>query len=442
MKKIMALAVAFAMTVSMTACSGGDEGTSSGAGSAAEKAIEISIPSFKTGENVGAVFFLPQVERFNKKYEGKYKIKIEEVPQASYADKLKQLAQQKKLPVLMHSGVDNEWFKKVAIPNDMCYDLSGWLEESKEIRPYMQEDSIEYSTRDGKLVTSPLAVVRPMALFYNTVLYQPDTAIHDMSMEDFLTSLGDQKIALQTADNGWCTMLLLSGLIANEEGGEDLLRDNVDEKLTDYNHPAMIAAVTKLQQVFQKNAAANSVGAAYADAANSFLSEKAAVILNGAWMSSEFLPENKDKWSNSFDGKNVRADLMPSNIGVANTRSFGEWWVSNSATDQEKELAKAFLTFTYSKEELEAYMLAEGGSCPGLEYSEEFLAKQKENQVLADLSDASTSDTVFVPALADIMPTSVIETEFGKLLPKLADGTMSPESFCGELTTKAKAAVA
>ncbi len=66
------------------------------------------------------MFFLPQVERFNKMYEGKYKINIEEVPQASYSEKIKQLAQQKKMPVLMHTGVGNEWFKKVAIPNGFC----------------------------------------------------------------------------------------------------------------------------------------------------------------------------------------------------------------------------------------------------------------------------------------------------------------------------------
>ena len=49
-------------------------------------------------------------------YEGKYKINIEEVPQASYSEKIKQLAQQKKMPVLMHTGVDNEWFKRLPFP--------------------------------------------------------------------------------------------------------------------------------------------------------------------------------------------------------------------------------------------------------------------------------------------------------------------------------------
>ena len=36
----------------------------------------ITIPHFKSGENVGAIFFLPQVERFNEKYAGQYKVVI------------------------------------------------------------------------------------------------------------------------------------------------------------------------------------------------------------------------------------------------------------------------------------------------------------------------------------------------------------------------------
>ena len=56
--------------------------------------VELVIPSYKTGQNVGAKFFKPQVERFNEKYAGIYKITLESVPEASFKDRLKQLAQQ------------------------------------------------------------------------------------------------------------------------------------------------------------------------------------------------------------------------------------------------------------------------------------------------------------------------------------------------------------
>ena len=56
--------------------------------------IVVTLPHYKTGENVGAKFFEPQVARFNEKYDGQYEIVIEEITQEMYADKMKQLTQQ------------------------------------------------------------------------------------------------------------------------------------------------------------------------------------------------------------------------------------------------------------------------------------------------------------------------------------------------------------
>ncbi len=81
--------MAAAMLIS--GCSGGNSKTTApGAGNsenASGKEIQMTFPTYLAGENVGAVFFLPEVERFNQKYAGKYKIVIEEVPQAQYAEK-------------------------------------------------------------------------------------------------------------------------------------------------------------------------------------------------------------------------------------------------------------------------------------------------------------------------------------------------------------------
>ena len=85
--------------------------------------VVITIPHYKAGQNVGGKFFLPQVERFNKKNEGVYKLVIEEIPQDSYMGKIKQLAQQNKLPALIE-GMDEKWFFDVIAKNEMSLDLS------------------------------------------------------------------------------------------------------------------------------------------------------------------------------------------------------------------------------------------------------------------------------------------------------------------------------
>ena len=435
-KRSMALTMAAAMTLGLV--------VSNGTLAKADDVVEIKFPTYLAGENVGAKFFLPEVERFNEKYEGKYKITVEEVPQASYADKIKQLAQQNKLPVLVHApgsgGIDTQWFKQVILANDMAYDLSDFAKENPDVAANWVDGSVDFCTVDGKLICKPLSVIKPVGLFYNSSMYTSDKDIKDMSMDEFMESLGDNKIAFQTAENGWTSALLLAALIGNEEGGADLLNNNTDEKLYDYTAEPFVNGVAKLQTLLENNASSNTIGAAYADAANAFMSKNASIICNGSWMSTEFDAGSSDKWSNDFSGDDVKATIYPGNIALTNERNYGEFWVSNNATDEEKEAAEAFLAFRDSQEEIEALLLAEGGTAPKLTYTDDFKNKLKENRILSELSESMDENTKYVATLGDIFPASVADTEFGKLLPKLADGTLTPEEFCQELTKKAEEA--
>lgn len=435
LKKITAVALTAIMSFSLVACGGKNEGK------AEDGVIEIEFPTYLAGENVGATFFLPQIERFNEKYEGKYKINIEEVPQASYADKIKQLAQQNKLPVLVHApgsgGIDTQWFNQVILANDMAYDLTEFAEKNPDVVANWIPESKEFCTVDGKLICKPISVLKPVGLYYNSSMYSADKDIKDMTMDEFIDSLGDNKIAFQTGENGWTTGLFLSALIANEEGGVELLNNSVSDKLWDYTEPAFVNAITKLQKILQSNASSNTVGAAYADAANAFMSKKAAIICNGSWMVSEFVDGSDDKWSNGFDGADVKTTIYPGNIALANPSTYGEFWIANTASDEEKEVAEAFLAFRDSQEEIEALILAEGGKAPQLTYSDEFLTELQNTPLLYQLSESMDDETVYCAGLSDVLPASVADVEFGKLLPKLIDGSLTPEQFCKELTKKA-----
>ena len=435
-KKSVALTMAAALTFGLV--------VSNGTVAKAADVVEIKFPTYLAGENVGAQFFLPEVERFNEKYEGKYKITVEEVPQASYADKIKQLAQQNKLPVLVHApgsgGIDTQWFKQVVLANDMAYDLSSFAEENPDVAANWVDESVDFCTVDGKLICKPLSVIKPVGLYYNSSMYTADKDIKDMSVDEFMDSLGDNKIAFQTAENGWTTALLLAALIGNEEGGADLLNNNADDKLWDYTAEPFVNGVAKLQTLLEKNASSNTIGAAYADAANAFMSKGASIICNGSWMASEFDAESSDKWSNDFSGDDVKATIYPGNIAIVNQRNYGEFWISNNASDEEKEAAEAFLAFRDSQEEIEALILAEGGSAPKITYTDDFKTKMKKNRILSELSESMHDNTTYVAGIGDVFPASVADTEFGKLLPKLADGTLTPEEFCQELTQKAEEA--
>ena len=84
--------------------------------------------------------------------------------------------------------------------------------------------------------------------------------------------------------------------------------------------------------------------------------------------------------------------------------------------------------------------LTEGGIAPQLTYSDNFLAELKKTTLLYELSESMNDETTYCASLGDVFPASVADTEFGKLLPKLIDNTLTPDEFCDELTKKAEEA--
>jgi raffinose/stachyose/melibiose transport system substrate-binding protein len=400
--------------------------------------IEVTIPHYKTGQNVGAVFFLPQIERFNKRYAGTYKIVIEEIVQDMYNEKMMQLGQQKKLPVLLEGGGNMEWYKDFVIPNNLFVDLKSWLDAHPDVKNRLLPENITYNTtKDGKIFSVGYPVVRPIGIYYNTTLYQPSKPFAQTNWDAVLAELGSNKIALMTGENAFTTQLVLSSLIAAQPGGKELLQAGFVDKITDFNQKPLIDAIAKLQSIFQNRASSNAVGAVYADAANSFMSKNAALIANGSWMMGDFDASNSDKWSNGFNGADVHGSVFPGNIAVGGMGIGYSWWISSGATDDEKELAFAFLEFILSPEELEQYMLIEGGTTPRMELSADFLAKRAENRLMEEYIGAVNADTILCPTWEEAVLPSIAASDFPRLLPLLATGRMTAEEFCKELTEKA-----
>lgn len=428
MKRLFALLLAVAMMLALVSLA------------AAAEEIAITIPHYKSGENVGARFFLPQVERFNEKYAGKYKVIIEELTQDIYSEKMQQLAIQKQLPPLIEGGTA-EWLSDVVVPNELFLNLSDFLKEYPEVDEQIPDFQRAYNTTaDGKFVSVSYNVVRPMGFYYNTEMAPlPKEPGAYADWDAFLADFGDNKFALMTGENAWTSALVLSSMIA-QEGGVELLKEHatVENLLGDYNDPAIVNAFTRFKAFYDKHASSNAVGAVYADAANNFMSKGSAAIANGSWMVSDFLKGSEDKWSNGFDGAVVRGAVFPGNIAVSNlTGSYG-WWIPNTATAEQQEAAKAFLGFMLSKPEIEAYCLAEGGNPITWGLSDEAFAKMAEtNPLMASYVGAADADTTYVPNILDVMPSSVANTGFGSLLPLLLDGTYTPEQFAQQLTQTA-----
>lgn len=441
-KRFVSILLVAAMVTSLAACgkteseNGSVNGTEAGSSTAAEGEITLTIPTFFVGENVGAIYFEPAVERFNEANAGKYHIELEEVVEASYTDKMSQLAQSNSLPALIQTP-STDWVQTVLIPGGLYYPMNDFLEANPQVKEFCVESSVEFCTQDnGDIVSLPAVELANVGLFYNSALYNPDKNVSSMSVDEFVESLGDNKIAFQTVDNAWTSALFLTALIANEEGGAELLRSYDGTKCYDYNKEPFINAVTKLKEIWDTNASSNSVGAAYADAANAFMSDQAAVIANGTWMNSEFSEASAGNWSNDFNGADVKADYYFGNVSICETAVYGRWTMTNGGTAEEKEAAEAFLAFLYSQDELEKFAMIEGRQIPNMTYSDDFLAALEDEPLVKQQAELLTADTIIVPNFNKIMPDSVAESVFGTTLVQLVNGQITPEEFCDILTTK------
>lgn len=422
-----------------TASGGSPGGASSAAGNETAGEVTITLPTYRAGEDAGAKFFLPQVERFNKKYEGQYKIVIEESPQNTHGDRIKQLAQQNQLPPMFQVN-DKVWIKDYLVANNRLEDLAPLLESNPEMKKLMFQESIDYCTIDGKVIALPLTVLRPTGLYYNSALFAPEKPITEYSWEEFSTALGDNQIAYQTAEGGWTVSLMLTGMIGSIEGGQEILRKGAtEEKITDFNNPVIIEAVGLLQDSMMKHSWSGAVGAVYADAANTFYANQTAVLPDGTWIINKMQPteENQKEWSNGFDGTKVVGDFYPGNVAISDPYVY-DWMVSAGLPEDQKNLCFAFLAFISSPEEIEAFILAEGGMSPNLEYSQAFMDEISKNTLLTDFSTKTNDKTTFVPYFNSCVEDSLFRGEFTNLLTPLSKGQITPEEFCQKLTLAAQ----
>jgi raffinose/stachyose/melibiose transport system substrate-binding protein len=213
----------------------------------------VTIPSYRTGEDVGAKFFLPQVERFNAKYEGKYKVIIEESPSNTHTDRIKQLALQDELPAMFQVS-DSKWVEDYLVANNKLQDLSEFIAARPEMSKYFIKDSLDFCTKDGKVIALPVTFLKPTGLYYNSALFNPSKPLTEMTWEEFSNELGENKIAYQTAEGGWTVSLILTGILGSLEGGPELLKAGVQNKITDFNNPIFVEAFTILQNSFLKKA--------------------------------------------------------------------------------------------------------------------------------------------------------------------------------------------
>ncbi len=430
------LATILVLIIALTGCSGGNSSNANTDVTDTDGVIVVKMPSYRTAENSGAKFFEPQVQRFNELYSDKYKIELEVTSDSSHADVIKNLGNQDKLPVLFQFP-DYTYAEKNFFNENTLLNLKPWLDENLTVKSIYLDEQIDFITQDdGNIYALPISIIRPTGMYINENVFQPSIDVSTMTWDQLGQEMGEANTTygFQNINGGWTINLTTVAIMGSLDGGKEILEAGSEEKINDFNTPQWIETFTIMKDFYDQAGWTGGLGKDYPDVENAFINNVVGVMPNGQWIIDVFSKEGSraTDWGTDFDGNNVTGTIFPNNVAIANPNIY-DWYVAANTTEEEQELALAFLEFINSPAELEAMMLAEGGSNPNITYSDEFIQALSENKLMTDFANATDEKTVYVPYLHEIVSDATMSA-ISNNIPLLFTGNITPEEFCNEVT--------
>lgn len=395
--------------------------------------IVLEYPTFQVGVNTAAPVIAQLVEEFNAEHEGEIRIEVEEIPgDANYNEKIKILLSSGDLPPVIYGAGYN--LLDLALANDSLVELTPYVEADPEWEALYNDKAMEVNTRDGKLYGSS-SEGSTIGYFYNKELFEKagiqgpaKTWDEFFKQLETLKAAGITPLSMDTADSAWVTSLWLGALIATSgEEGKNFMGQMMPDN---YNTPEVIAALEKIQMMFQEYTTLDAVGGKYENAANAFLSGQTAMIANGPWMIGDF--SDTTKAPEGFAEK-VGVAIYPE--GFAYDEPIQGYLVTKQ-DDPEVEKAAVEMVKFFTSAHAQTIALEKQGMLPA-STQVEITETAKSNFPLlvefvtalegAEIRSATTQSTMY-PNLLDVM---------SQELPNLANGSMSPEQFAQALTDAA-----
>ncbi|GKU23668.1 ABC transporter substrate-binding protein [Clostridium folliculivorans] len=409
---------------SIGGCSNSSTNTSS---TASKEPVTITFPNFFTGTNVGAPAFQKKLAAFNAKYGSEIKVEIEDIPSDdAYVNKIKLLMTSGQTPDIING---KQGLYDLAVKSGIAVDLTPYIDADKDWKASMTDEALAARTVNGKLYSIPDSV-DVVGYFYNKDMFEKagitpaKTWDEWFSNCDKLKSKGFTPLAMMTGENSWTTNLILASLIGTSGDAGNKFMNTMHPK--NYNTPEVIDSLKQIQKMLQNYTTSDAIGAKYADAANSFTSEKAAIIANGPWMISDF--SNKEKSTAGFD-KKVGCAAYPKSGLIT---SFREGYLICSKDKAHQDAAAKFIKFLTdnTSQQTDLEMLSQLPISKNVKISDDF---KNANPVLSDLVNANFDSKVRYQSL-DTINYANVTSAFSNLYSQLAANKITPEEMAKSLS--------
>lgn len=389
-----------------------------------QEVVEINFPTSWVGVSVNTEWFNERLEAFNKEYEDKYKVVVEEIAgDQNYVDKMKVLYSSNSLPDVIAAG----GYNLIDTMKDQLVDLTAYVDN--DWKATNSEVCWETNAREGKIYGIPYSK-QVIGYFYNKESFakagiQEPAKTWDEFFEqcDKLLEAGITPLSMDTADSGWITSLFLGAMIAQTDEGEAFMNTSLP---TNYNTPEFIEAATMVQTMFQKYTTSDAIGGKYESGASNFFMGETAIIANGPWMVSDF---NDTSLVEEGFADQVGTAIFPEGV-MYNSGKIGFNIASKS--EEKIEASLEFIKFLTS-EESQQKMLEKTGDIPANENVTSDSVFPLINEVVENSNNADRSINDF----QSLWYANVVD-EMSVQYPLLAQGEITPEEFASALTKVAE----
>ncbi|WP_205844038.1 extracellular solute-binding protein [Nakamurella deserti] len=301
----------------------------------------------------------------------------------------------------------------------------------KRVTPSVAENGVV----DGKTYAVPLNDVQPVVLYTNEDVFASVGVEVPKTFDDLLAVVpkfreaGIAPISI-AGQSVWPELMWLQYL-TDRIGGPEVFQAILDGKPDAWSDPAVVDALTKIQQLVQAGAFVDGFASVTADAGSDFAlvhTGKAAMILQGSWGYATFKTDAPEFAGTSLGFAEFPAVQGgagdPANI-VGNPANF--WSVSASAGDASKKAALDYLNDSVYSDDQVAAMLA-AGSVPPITGLEEQIAATEDADYLGFAYDLVDKAPHFQLSWDQALP-SQQATELLTNLSKVFLEELTPEQF-------------
>ncbi|GAB3231095.1 extracellular solute-binding protein [Kineococcus gypseus] len=320
-------------------------------------------------------------------------------------------------------------------------DLTDWFAENPEVHDRLLDSVWPAATVDGRIWAVPNETVQPIVMFYNNRLFEqvgaqpPATWDELLALVPVFTQAGIAPISL-AGQSRWTTMMWLEFLF-DRVGGPELFQAIYDAQPDAWSAPDSLKALTMAQDLVRAGGFVDGFNSIVADqnADQALLyTDRAAMMLHGTWTYGSMKVDGGDFVSGGHLGYGNFPTVTggkgdPSN-SVGNPAQY--FYLSSSATDEEKDLAKRFFAEGLMTNEVITAFITEAGEVPVVKGVEDQLT-QAEDPEWMDFVYQTVSGASFFGQSWDQALLPVSAEELLTNIERLFQLSITPEEFAANM---------